>query len=484
MFLKNIGLVLCLWLAGSFMVWAGFPWGEEASFSPSSFSVEFGGRFERFLQEKSPKYFLDLGGRSHSSFFDLNGNYTYSQREKHHYFRLPEAALKVQNSSGLWALGRKKQTWVKADSFWNRHLWEPVYNDDVLRVQSSGWVGLFRDVYYPQGKIRLFGSWLFLPHFGPSLREKKGRWVSQSPWIIVPETKKIAGMLPFYHLKNIRFKDFLKPSFAALVSYRGVYASYAFKPLNELQVKIPPFDPINVGEKLKGSFEKGYHVDIFVHPVVFRHHIASLGWDLAHTEHEGAGLTTDYLLNTSVTYHHPLLKNNMKRILPSPSLERKLYVSTKGEIHIKGTGEQTKAYVAYTQKVLLPSQNRGGQGIFSASLKELLGEDFDKGFDSEKPHFLAHELFSFSRAVAVGVHYHTGWGGDTLWHLNARLNYDWIKQYFLFSVESFVTFGRIKFLLSADALFGKGSFSFQKLKEDIKGYKNKSRLFWGMSYVF
>ena len=465
-------LVLLVGATGGFPTGAHFPFG--ASLERDRSFLEVGGRAMRFAGQKDPFYFLDGKGEAHYSFFSLKTHSTYSWREKHHYFRLPEAALKLPTSAGLWALGRFRKLWDFEDGFWNRHLWEPVYNDDALRTQAAGLTGLFRDVNYEKGQITLFGSWFFIPHFGPHIKNVKGKLVSENPWFIPPPSGKVLGTLPVYKLPTplLPLKNLLHPSFAVKASYRGLSAGYAFKPMNEIFLKKPSF-ALPLEKEMKGTYEEGYHFDIPIELVVWRHHIVSLAYRMA----GGVRDKTWYSLSLGATYHHPV-DGELKSSLWSPPQEE-LYFSVTAKAHFKDGIEKTLVYAAYTQEV-----ERGAGDTSPTPPKEI--PDFFLNSDSGNPlSFFYRDLFSFSRAVSVGLNYRALWDRDSLLELRVRLNYDLLREWFLLSVEGGVVFDRkVRFFASADALFRDHSLFFEGLQEDISGYKNPSRVFCGLSYRF
>ena len=292
----------------SFPLYAQFPWDSLQKDDEKTYQLEINTRGMNFFNEDKLRYFVGARTEIHPSFLDIGAYYTYSFTEKHHYFRVYEMAGKLKREDGEWILGRKTKEWSWDDGFWNRNLWEPVYNEDILRPQPAGLIGLFRDFDYSGGQLSLFGSFFFLPDSGPYFKQVDGQLVSENPWFISPSFQKIGNIVPVYQFENeniISIKDLFQFSFAGRISYEGFYLAYAHKPMNELQISIPEFS-LPLDKKLQGTYEKGYKMDIPLKSIILDHHIVSAGWTIRSMELPEESLyNTVYLFSAAATYFHP-----------------------------------------------------------------------------------------------------------------------------------------------------------------------------------
>ena len=441
---------------------------------------------ERFLKEKydvsdgshfllanpNLRYFAGLSLDVHNEFLDVSTRYTYSVREEHHYIRPYEVAFKIQRADGQWVIGRYRLEWDWADHLWNRGLWEPFYREDALRARQGGLLGIFRQFYYDNVHLTLFGSPVFVPESGPHFIEKNGRLISNNSWFVPPPNKKIGftNIVPSYRLTPVSWKDALQLSLGGRVEYDKFYIAYAYKPINAVNVKSAI--NLDLSKALKGSYEEGYSAPIVLEPVLLKHHLAVLGWKVEQAYDSSAGLQNIYRLKTSLTYNHPetLVLKKSESIFFQPKKE--WHFSIKGEFNIQDTMEETTLYVSYTHQFY-------GKDFQKSTL---LSEVFP---DPNEQQFFRNDLFQFDQAASVGLNHSLKWTDAQSTHVKARLIYHFSKKYFLFSGHGSITINKsVSMFIAGDILFTTFPFYTDQTTEDIGPYKNKSRVFGGLSYVF
>ena len=482
-------------LIGLFFSYSGnayFPWSLNDSKADKEefYKLQINTQSMQFLNEDELRYFAGADLQIQQSVFDIKASYTYSIYENYHYFRPLELNLKFERPDGKWIIGRKQGEWDWADLFWNRGLWQPTYADDALRPQWAGLTGLFRDFNYEGGQLRLFGSVIFIPDSNAAFKNKNGKLISDNPWFIPPPTGKIAStnIVPSYHIVEPDLKNFLLPSIGGRISYKGIYAAYAYKPMNKIKVKTPFSLPLN--KEPIGNYETGFLVDTTLYPVILQHHLLSGGFTLSSLNQQNNNAQeTIYRLKTSVTYNHPkkhALKKDLLKIALNKdqsdtyTLEKnpwiffqpqnEWHISVKGEIHVKDPSEETILHAAYTHR-------------FATGEKE--ETTLEKALTNVQKLFFQNDLFQFSRAASAGIDHSIKVNQTQEFKIKARLIYHLLNEYFLFSFYSSLTFMEsFTVFLSSDMIFSEFPFFVDQTKKDIGIYTNKSRIFGGLSYAF
>ena len=475
MMFPHLFLVIFLFFSVLEQSLADFPFSEQGNAlgqPKKAYRLELNNQFMRFFNEEKNRHQAGLKLDIHQSFTAIKARYIYSFAEKHHYFRLPEAALRLNSTDGVWFIGRKLKNWDWADSFWNRGIWEPLYREDALRTYPAGLTGFFRDFDYAQGQFSLFGSFLFLPELGPHFEEKEGALVSKNSWFTSPPVEKIGNtnMKPFYDIQDKAWQDFLKLSLGGRLSYRGFYASYLYKPMNRFLLK--SHFSISLKDKPKGSYKKGYRLKIPIEPMIVKHHLAGLGWEWEGRPQGNSGV---YGLKLSVNYSRPVdsLTDSEKKekdlIYFSP--QKEYYFSAKGEFKTTGSSkEQSVFHLAYTHLLSMPGEKNVVDKIFT-------GESSTQ--------FFQDNLLKFDKAMSLGFDYSTQFDRSAGAGGKARLIYDFDKRYFLFSFEASLTLAySLTGFVSGDYFFSKFPFSISQTAEDVGIYANKSRFFGGLKYAF
>ena len=477
---KNSKPVVFMFLVGLlFPVMAGaFPYAELDTQGKNYFSeFRINSWVMQFLNEDRQRYFTgaELKFRQavlEKSVLDFKADYTYSYAENHHYFRFYEGSLSFKQPNGEWVFGRKQINWNWADSFWKRGLWQPVYADDSLRPRYAGLTGVFRNINYEKGQIILFGSFVFVPDFSPPFESKNGKIVSENPWFIPPPSGRIgsSNSVPVYQIVSPDLTDFLRLSIAAKASYEGAYISYAYKPVNKISSE--GLLDIRLDKEPVGTPEKGYLVELPVRSVILRHHLLSGGFVIESLEQQSSATTQSvkYFWKTAITYNHPETYHPPEEQWIFFGPRKDLYISFQGEARIKDPLEETRLHIAYTHLFHpVPEQ----ENIWAKTFPEL------------EKQFFRDDLFNFSKALSAGLSHSIKLEQSLLAQIKSRLIYHFERDYFLFSFYGSLTWdSAFSVFVSTDLLFPEFPFSIEQAREDIGIYKNKSRIFGGLSYAF
>lgn len=435
-------------------------------------NIEFHIKTLQFLNENRFRYFTGATVFVKQPVFHINMDYNYSVYENYHYFRPFEFNIRLKRKDGEWIIGRKLELWNKTDYFWNRDLWQPVYTNDALRPKWGGLTGIFRTFKTQDGEATLFGSFIFIPNFTAAFTHEKGKFKSNNSWFISPSIKKLgaSNIAPFYVLKSIDWKSFLKLSVAGKISYKNVYLAYAYKPMNNIKIQSSVVLPLNIN--LTGSSKKGLTIATPLDPVILHHHLVSGGF-MAQSKEQ----TLDYLqyiiyrFKTSFTYSHPdvhVLKK-ASDIFFQP--KKTLHVSAKGEVHIKDSLEETFLHIAYTHKFQPREAKKNNVSLILPRVEKKLFWD---------------NFFQFSRAISTGLEHSIKFNTLQKVNIKLRLIYDLELKYFLSCLYGSVSFNNdLSFFISGDITFSKFPFSLEQIsRNDLGMYSNKSRLFGGISYAF
>ena len=461
-----------LFLIFPWQAMAYFPWKQEEPKETPFYKLKIDTQVMRFFNESDLRYFAGAQLNIKDPLFDIKTSYTYSINENHHYFRPHQINLKLKVLDGQWVIGRTLKEWDWADLFWKRSLWQPIHTDDVLRPQWSGLTGVFRDFNYTDGQVNLFGSFIFIPNFGPPFENEDGTLVSKNPWFIPPPSGKIkpTNIVPKYIINENKLKDFLQLSLGGRVSYKDAYIAYAYKPMNQIKAKSLISLPLD--KKKVGSYETGWIVEAPIEPVIISHHLISGGLTLEtnQIQNNSREKSINYRLKTSFTFSHPEKHTveNEKWVFFQP--ESDLHISAKGEIHVKDSFEETTLHIAYTH-LFHPIEK-------TKNLAEKVVPNIEK-------QFFRDDLFDFSKAASTGITHSIKFNEDQLAKIKLRLIYNLLTDFFLFSFYGSITFAEaFSIFLSGDILFSEFPFSIDKTKENIGVYENKSRIFGGLSYEF
>ncbi len=454
---------------------ADFPWPSEKGETDKTelYNLQIKTHAMNFFTEDYFRYFAGANLNIIHPVFEIKTTYDYSITEDYHYFRPSNLSLKFTVPNGQWIIGRKPIQWDWADQFWNRGLWQPSYADDTLRPQWAGLTGIFREFNYEEGQITLFGSGVFIPDSTPPFESKNGKLISDNPWFTAPPSStnlEENTIKPFFIVKEeLGLKDLLKFSLGAKASYKDFYIAYSYKPMNKIRVKSQFI--MDGSKELKGNHKTGYEQRFPLAPVILQHHLLSGGLDLASTDSSSDELqNTNYRLKVSLTYNHPEIHDlqDVSEIFFQHQTE--LHSSVKGEIHVKDPLEETTLHVSYTHQFLLGDKREN---------------TLEKVFPGIKQEFFRDDLFQFSRAASTGITHSIKFNKQYEAKIKARLIYHLLKEYFLFSFYSSLTFDNsFSIFISGDLIFSDFPFSFKQTKEDIGIYTNKSRIFGGLSYDF
>lgn len=229
--------------------------------------------------EFSSNYFiranLELQKETSSAFVFTQVNGAKSATLDYQYISIGELYAGDARKTRGFFLGRKKEIWNTADRDWNLGLWQPLFQEDGLRIDQQGLTGLFYKTEFENFKLTAFASPLFIPTLNADLVEKSGTLVSENRWTrALPERATVNGrdVSLVYKLKTPPYSQLLaKPSLAVNV-FRGdleenwYSVSLGRKPLNALSMK---YDAALVSRSV------GFEASADVVPVVHMHNIAS-----------------------------------------------------------------------------------------------------------------------------------------------------------------------------------------------------------------
>ena len=449
-----------------------FPWPKATQNpqNPEFYTFYIEGQAMRLFNESHSRYFATGGLKLKKPYFYVDSNYTYSITENQHYFRPQEFYVELPAVDGKWFIGRRRVSWNPVEGFWNRSLWEPAYRDDALRPKWAGLTGVFRDFQYDGGKVTLFGSFLFVPDAMAPFESQNGLLVSHNPWFTPPPSGKIGvtAIYPHYLIHKPHWKDFLALSVGGLAEYKNFHFSYAYKPMNKIKVTSQVL--LSLDEELKGNHKEGYAVEVPLNPVILNHHLLSGGFVFQSQPEYKKNQSINYSLKTSFTYNHPdkhIPQNDTWVFFPA---QREWLVSAKGELHVLDPIEQTTLHLAYTHHFPIEEKPKSA---LSKALPDIEKQFFRTG------------LFQFSRAVSTGVRHHIKIDPKYSADIKARLIYNILHGYFLFSAHGELYYDKtFSFFISSDLLFSHFPFSAEQTQKNIGIYTNKSRVFGGIRYAF
>ena len=236
--------------------------------------------------------------------FSLQALWFYSEQEQTSYYDVPELSYKiVQPHYKLW-LGRHRENWSQADSFWQFGYWQPRFNWDGFHPTEDGLTGLF---FEPSTGSRLkmtaFVTPFFIPETDPTYHEENNMLVSQNPWFRnTPPMVALWEQLTPVHM-NVDLPSIssvvFKPSVAYKVNYREspnstLHFAYAYKPMNT------PVLGFNFNLAADAS---GTYMNVNVVPRFDYHHIATV----ENIWHFNTGPIGSVAITPSLTYDSPQL---------------------------------------------------------------------------------------------------------------------------------------------------------------------------------
>ena len=427
----------------------------------------------KFFNENIYRFNLGGGIKSQYSYLSLDLDYLYRFSENNHYLKPYDVAIHIPFSENFTiSLGRKRQSWSWADLFWKRGLWEPMFNEDYLRPTRAGLTGVFGNFRYKSWEFILFGSYIFIPGFGPTFKAEEGKVISKNPWVTSLPQGKVLSAYPYYHIRDPQFKDFVLPSAGFKTDFDFISFSYIFKPVNQVLVKTKI--PIQLDEEPVCS-DDSCNLKVYLEPFIIHHHLANINLKLkSHDQFaESSQKSLFYTLDTSITLDLP---ENISFNTSPPTIhfqpENELHFSALGAVHVKDSLEETLLYLAYTHQL-----NLNNPDINKSLYESFANIDWQRYFKNE--------IYYFSRMATVGLEHYLMFTPTEGMDLKTRLNYHLIQKYFLFSFYISIILNRsMTFFLTGDLLFRGFPFQLSQTTEDIGIYSNKSRVLGGVSYVF
>ncbi len=256
--------------------------------------------------------------------FLLQARWFYSDQEQTSYYDVPELSGEISRPGYKIWIGRHREAWSHADSFWQFGYWQPRFNWDGFRPTEDGLTGLF---YKPSTGSRLkmtaFVSPFYFPETDPTYYEKNNMLVSQNPWFRnTPPVVSLWEQLTPVHM-NVNLPSLtsivLKPSVAYKLDYKEspsatLHIAYAYKPMNT------PVLGFNFGIAADSS---GTYMGVNVEPQFDYHHIATVEniWRI------NTGAVGHVTIIPSVTYDSPQLAS-----VPYQWIEQNLAPSWMGSL--------------------------------------------------------------------------------------------------------------------------------------------------------
>lgn len=189
---------------------------------------------------------------------------------------LPEAYIGTspELSSLRVSVGRRLETWSRADDEWGLGIWQPRFRWDYLNPEPQGLTGTWLE--FERTYFRFIGFWspVYFPDQGPPVRNENGALTSASPWFQMPSQEIELLDEPTalrYTIDRPSIREVvLRPSAGALFRFgaqKGIYghAAYAYKPANQILMAYSGF--LDVTDLV---------VDVTLHPRIVNHHVGSL----------------------------------------------------------------------------------------------------------------------------------------------------------------------------------------------------------------
>ena len=457
---------------------AGFPFNEQKTNSLHQgklYQLEINSRVMKFFDENNLRYFTGALLDIHPHFMDLKLRYEYSFSEKHHYFLPYSAAVNFKKSNGQWTIGRKIKDWDWSDHFWNRGLWEPLYQEDALRPQRAGLTGFFRDFNYKGGQTTLFGSFVFIPTQDHPIKIENNLPYSENPWF-TPPPEGAVGTVFAYSIQPFKISDLLRLSLGGRISYKGFYLAYFYKPMNKPLFKAD--FSFQLHEDLIHDKNNKVKLKIPIEYVILKHHLAGLGWTIS----SGGQTHSDeaYHLKLALTYNHPEKSDSSSKTSKLNYIQppKELLFSAKAEVSTGGRKEKLDLHLAYTHQFPIDADTPKPENKNINTMYKVLP-------DIDKTVFFRGSLLQFHQAVSGGLNYFIYFDKASSATAQARLIYELKKKYFLLSFSCSLTLAySLSVFMSGDYFFTRFPFSIEQTQDRIGVYSNKSRLFGGLKYAF
>ncbi len=174
--------------------------------------------------------------------FFLSARWFYSTQEQSQYFDVPELSREFRAPNYTVWVGRHKENWSSADTFWGMGYWQPRFDWNGFRPTEDGMTGVF---FEPDTgsrvKMTAFVSPIFLPETDPSFQQQNGELVSQNPWFHDPPTVidfrdqltsvQMSVDMPSYASLALKPSAGYKLDFQETKS-ASLHVAYAYKPMN------------------------------------------------------------------------------------------------------------------------------------------------------------------------------------------------------------------------------------------------------------
>lgn len=219
---------------------------------------------------------FNLERNSESSKVQIESQLIKSLNLNYQFVSIGQAYAGSADPEKGWSVGRKKENWSVVDQDWNLGLWQPLYQEDGLRIHQQGLFGGFYKSNFGSTKIQAFASPVFIPTLNGDLSQEGETLATQSRWMRdLPQQATVNGrdVELSYRLKTPPYTELLaEPSLGLRASWgqptEGTWAAIgvARKPMNALSIK---YDAALVSRSV------GFQGQAEVVPVVHNHNLVS-----------------------------------------------------------------------------------------------------------------------------------------------------------------------------------------------------------------
>lgn len=219
---------------------------------------------------------FNLERKSENSQIQIESQLIKSLNLNYQFISIGQAYAGSSNNEDGFFVGRKKENWSVVDQDWNLGLWQPLYQEDGLRIHQQGLFGGFYKSNFGSTRIQAFASPVFIPSLNGDLSQEVDTLATQSRWMRdLPQQATVNGrdVELSYRLKTPPYTELLaQPSLGLQASWgqadQGTWIALgvARKPMNALSIK---YDAALVSRSV------GFQGQAEVVPVVHNHNLIS-----------------------------------------------------------------------------------------------------------------------------------------------------------------------------------------------------------------
>ncbi len=393
-----------------------------------------------------------ITGRIHQSghirnsyFYKVDSAVLYSSGEEWAYPKLRDAYIEKYNVKAGFVF----EEWSAFEDEWRLGLFNPRFMYNKLSAGQGGVPG----IHYKNEGFRFSLLPVFIPEFGPQVREQDGSLVSQNPWFgEVPETLTYnESEAPIRYNINM-------PSVNSVVFNPGLMTSYdtgvtknwhsrvsgAYKPMPQILLNFPAD-----GRFILGTTDQYFNVE--VEPVVGYHAVASMDHFF--------NLNQTSRVKASLAHEVPVLPNR-----PETWVTQELGPAT----YLSSRIEQDFEFLDFTK-------------IYFSQFKVWGGDQPDQGrFASENTFFETRQFFK----EAYGLGIETQWNLGTPVLSEVSFIYDVLQEGAVFQTTHQLILGKYFRAFGTLELLGLTGSNDPYPAGFLSRYRANDRAELGVSYVF